>query len=259
MKELVAAELLQTRRGARGRLFVRLTELALGLETSHRPENRDGTIPTTRDGEQTALYKENQRNEPSAGANDFETFWKAYPKKRDRIKAQRTWNATASIRPPLQTLLSALATLAQSREWNDHDGKFIPYPSSWLNGRRWEEVSSADIPAQPKPRHESRPTDEDLGNALQYLKIHNPALVHSFDRTARWRELSPEVRAACWDIINRWDQELAGPLGWLPALEELYPDSWSPSSFDELKRQHPDIAAEVLAKLAAPATEEVIP
>jgi hypothetical protein len=203
MKELVAAELLQTRRGARGRLFVRLTELALGLETSHRPENRDGTIPTTRDGERAALYKENQRNEPCAGANDFEMFWKAYPKKRDRIKAQRAWNATVSIRPPISTLLSALDTFTQSRDWNDRDGKFIPYPSSWLHGRRWEEVSTKEIPAQPAPEREPDPP------------------------------------------------------GWIDALQYLYPECWwaSEFSFADLKHEHPDIAAAVVAKLDAPATD----
>lgn len=193
IKELVAVELLETRRGARGRLFVRLTELALGLETSHRPENRDGTIPTTRDGEQAALYKENQRNEPCAGAKDFEIFWEAYPKKLDRIKAQRAWNATASIRPPLSTLLSALDTLTQSRDWNKDEGQWIPYASSWLRGRRWEEIVSADIFAQPPPTPKPEPD------------------------------------------------------GWLETLQRLHPGCYTPHSFADLQRDHPEIAAEIVA------------
>lgn len=197
LRELVAADLLETRRGSRGRLFVRLTDTALSVETTRAtvPESRDGTVPTSRDNEAPALYLLNQRNEPCAGANDFAIFWKAYPKKRDRIKAQRAWNATASIRPPLSKLLSALDTFTQSRDWKERDGKFIPYPSSWLHGRRWEEVSPADTPAQREPE---------------------PA-----------------------------------PADWLAILHRLHPDCYTPKTFADLRRDHPEIADEVLA--ASPA------
>jgi hypothetical protein len=40
---------------------------------------------------------------------DFETFWKAYPKKKSKLQALRTWDKLAKIRPPIEELLAAIA------------------------------------------------------------------------------------------------------------------------------------------------------
>jgi hypothetical protein len=35
-----------------------------------------------------------------------------------------------------------LALQRQSAQWQRDDGQFIPHPSTWLNGRRWEDEGS---------------------------------------------------------------------------------------------------------------------
>ena len=36
----------------------------------------------------------------------------------------------------------ALAVQIRSESWQREDGRFIPMPASWLNGRRWEDLGT---------------------------------------------------------------------------------------------------------------------
>ena len=88
---------------------------------------------------------------------EFETFWKAYPKKKSKLQALRTWEKLAKIRPPIEELLAAIARARKSDSWAKAGGQYIPYPSTWLNDGGWmdeEEVDMKDI-VNDKPWHES--------------------------------------------------------------------------------------------------------
>lgn len=69
----------------------------------------------------------------------FEQFWSAYPRKQDKERARRSWK---KLRPDMalcQVMSDALERDKRSEQWRKNNGEFIPYPSSWLNGRRWED------------------------------------------------------------------------------------------------------------------------
>ena len=103
---------------------------------------------------------------------DFETFWKAYPKKKSKLQALRTWEKLAKIRPPIEELLAAIARAKKSVQWMKADGQFIPYPSTWLNDGGWmdeEEVDMKDI-VNDKPWHESWPGIQAKGSELGVLE-----------------------------------------------------------------------------------------
>lgn len=103
---------------------------------------------------------------------DFETFWKAYPKKKSKVRAIRTWNNLAKIRPPIEELLAAIARAKKSAQWMKADGQFIPHPSTWLNDGGWmdeEEVDMKDI-VNDKPWHESWPGIQAKGAELGVLE-----------------------------------------------------------------------------------------
>jgi uncharacterized protein YdaU (DUF1376 family) len=68
--------------------------------------------------------------------NGFEDFWKAYPNKKDKQKAMKAW---AKHQPDLAKVLKALKTQKNSEQWKKDDGRFIPLPTTWLNGARWED------------------------------------------------------------------------------------------------------------------------
>ena len=60
---------------------------------------------------------------------DFEMFWKEYPKKVAKGEARKAWIQTEKIRPDLETILKAVKTAKRLKEWRKDGGKFVPYPA----------------------------------------------------------------------------------------------------------------------------------
>lgn len=74
--------------------------------------------------------------------SDFETFWRAYPKKVGKKAAERAFE---KARVPLNTLLDALDRQKDSQQWQRDSGQYIPNPATWLNQGRWED----ETPSKP--------------------------------------------------------------------------------------------------------------
>ena len=71
--------------------------------------------------------------------NGFNLFWERYPKKLAKRDAEK---AFAKINPDeklFNLILEKLELYKQSEAWQKDGGQFIPYPATWLNGRRWED------------------------------------------------------------------------------------------------------------------------
>lgn len=79
----------------------------------------------------------------------FETFYSAYPKKRARRDAEKAWAKLKPDEALLETIMQALEAEKQSPDWQKNNGQFIPYPASWLNGRRWEDQPARASPPRP--------------------------------------------------------------------------------------------------------------
>jgi len=99
----------------------------------------------------------------------FLRFWHAYPRKVDKSKAVKAFTNCKPNDALLETILAAVAWQSQSKKWQDHDGDFIPYPASWLNGRRWED----ERPGGHKPLN---------GPPVIKRASSNPLLTHEVDR-----------------------------------------------------------------------------
>jgi hypothetical protein len=69
----------------------------------------------------------------------FDEFWERYPKKRSKGQAEKTW---VKIKPDEQLFEAIMAGLERAKtsvEWQKDGGQYIPYPSSWLNAKGWED------------------------------------------------------------------------------------------------------------------------
>lgn len=85
----------------------------------------------------------------------FERFWKAYPKKRGKGAAEKSWKQIRPSEDLLQKMLDALAAQKLSAQWQKENGDYIPYPGTWLNQKRWEdEVESGGGEYAPPPVEE---------------------------------------------------------------------------------------------------------
>lgn len=78
----------------------------------------------------------------------FEDFYKAYPKRRNRAAAERAFKKLNPSPELYGQMMEALDWQTKQPEWLKNNGQFIPLPASWLNGRRWddERPTAADIP-----------------------------------------------------------------------------------------------------------------
>ena len=78
---------------------------------------------------------------------DFERFWKAYPRKMSKGAARRAWLKTENIRPSVDVLLRALIVARSSDQWRQDGGIYIPYPATWLNQEGWEDQHEIEVDA----------------------------------------------------------------------------------------------------------------
>ena len=88
-------------------------------------KDKDKTPPTPR-----------KRRVPCANVF-FDKFWTAYPKKKAKPDAI---SAFAKINPDetlLYAILEAIDKAKQSDDWQRDEGRYVPYPATWLNGQRW--------------------------------------------------------------------------------------------------------------------------
>lgn len=86
----------------------------------------------------------------------FERFWNAYPKKKAKVDARNAWNRLAPDMDLCWKMSAALTQQKQSEDWKREAGRFIPYPATWLNQRRWEDADTLDAPDEPAEAGEER-------------------------------------------------------------------------------------------------------
>lgn len=97
----------------------------------------------------TLLIKEEVNLDTGSGGkagDGFEAFWKQYPRKVAKPDALKAWKRLRPAGRLLADLMAGLERQKKSADWQKDGGQYIPYPSSWLNGRRWEdEVTAAQL------------------------------------------------------------------------------------------------------------------
>lgn len=104
-----------------------------------RNESRTGTnrnrTKNKKGGEEGGTQKELKTLPPSL----FDQFWQAFPKKKNKEAAIKAWS---NIKPaPTQEfttmVVEKINQFKQDEEWTKDGGQYIPYPSTWLNNKRW--------------------------------------------------------------------------------------------------------------------------
>lgn len=69
----------------------------------------------------------------------FEKFWSLYPKKVNKFKTEEWFKKNNPSNMLLELILNQLNLYKESEEWKKDNGKYIPYPTTWLNQKRWED------------------------------------------------------------------------------------------------------------------------
>lgn len=74
----------------------------------------------------------------------FSKFWEAYPKRKDKKRAYKVFSKIKPDDKLLQQMLDCIEREKKSLDWLKDNGQYIPYPSSWLNGERWNDEDITD-------------------------------------------------------------------------------------------------------------------
>ena len=106
----------------------------------------DGTDPGTREEKRRTTPHSPPQGEKNDYPEDFAQFWNAYPRKRGKGAAFKAWRK-AKGKPDAAKLVQIVEHYALSPDWSREEGRFIPYPATWLNERRWED----EIPTNDQP------------------------------------------------------------------------------------------------------------
>ncbi len=121
-----------------------------------------GSVDPIAEAPKKKSKKERQPRHGLTYPDDFEAFWEKYPRKTAKPIA-----FAAYCKVPIQDQLAILIDLdarVNSEDWRKDDGRYIPYPSTYLNQRRWEDQAPVlpGVTAEPAWKNPSR---ADLGLA----------------------------------------------------------------------------------------------
>jgi hypothetical protein len=107
---------------------------------------------------------------PSAPQEGFEAFWKAYPRHEDKARALRAWRKI----PPQQipAVLAGVERAKRGEQWQRDSGRYIPLPSSFLNGKRWEDEPQSNAQHRGGTPTPELPTvvDDETAEAMGVLR-----------------------------------------------------------------------------------------
>jgi len=95
--------------------------------------------------------------EPSKTVNageDFDRFWESYPRKVGKDAARKAWQSAVKRADP-SVIFAGLERLLPSLK--AREPAYVPYPSTWLNGGRWEDDPDPSPPPLGKSAGTSRP------------------------------------------------------------------------------------------------------
>lgn len=106
-------------------------------------------IPET----ETETEAEAEAEAEQTSQQSFVDFWNSYPRKVARSDAQKAWIKLKVDSTLLATILRAIEEQKLTADWQKDGGKFIPHPTTWLNGRRWEDEVTTSANAQ-KPANQ---------------------------------------------------------------------------------------------------------
>ena len=89
----------------------------------------------------------NTNNKPNLKENIKESFdsdlinkfWEAYPKKKSKGNVEKWFYKNKPNEELVNTMIDKINLLKETEQWKDKDGQYIPYPTTWLNAKGWED------------------------------------------------------------------------------------------------------------------------
>ena len=95
-------------------------------------------------------YKSPKGTVKASGEELFEEFWALYPRKVGKADARRKFARLNVDSILFEKIKATLNWQRKSDDWTQENGKYIPYPATWLNHGRWDDESFDSITDEAK-------------------------------------------------------------------------------------------------------------
>lgn len=128
----------------------------------------------------------------------FEIFWEAYPRKVGKKYAKQIWDKKIKLEQ-IGAVLEGLEEYKTSLEWLKDGGQYIPHPSTFLNGERWED-ETRDMSFLKFPQTAEEVYDALILNQLG-IKNYLLSLRELVEYYQRNESYLAEIKSYCQDII----------------------------------------------------------
>ena len=118
-----------------------------GRPSDARPTTVRRTSAEVKRSEVKRSEEKKKRNTLSPLCGEFERFWAAYPRKKNRIAALKAW---AKLKPDEHLTAKIHEAVVRAKASADWQGevRFIPHPATWLNAGGWDDEEVKVIPKQ---------------------------------------------------------------------------------------------------------------
>lgn len=107
--------------------------------------NESVTLCNDKSNDNKEIYIEKDKNKNKYIYIDlFEQFWEHYPKKKDKGNAEKWFKKNKPDKELVDLMIKQIERLKDTNDWKKQDGQFIPYPTTWLNAKGWEDEFETD-------------------------------------------------------------------------------------------------------------------
>lgn len=87
------------------------------------------------------VIKKERKNTYSSA---FESFWKLYPKKKEKPEAYKAWNNLKPSSELQVQIKEAVKQYKETEDWKKEGGRYIVFPERFLKKKRWEDEIISD-------------------------------------------------------------------------------------------------------------------
>jgi len=119
-------------------------------ERTNGGQNADKRPQSTVTREEKRREEGNPPKSPQGGKSgvpkyteEFEEFWKLYPKKSGKGAAFKAWQRIKPDSDLRGRIKAAVEQQKKSEQWQRDNGAYIPNPATWLNQARWDDEPSS--------------------------------------------------------------------------------------------------------------------
>lgn len=119
----------------------------------------DSTVDSTRylvDDAEEDKEEDIDKDKDKEDIYPFDEFWSVYPKKKAKEAARKAWVKLKPDETLGKEIIQAVIESAKTKDWLKENGKYIPYPATYLNGKRWEDErneSNGEAANNPRVRY----------------------------------------------------------------------------------------------------------